>query len=98
MSAIRKLWWGEYLLALTFWGFYVFGVIASMLCAAVVMIPLYFLHLPQLGFGVGSVAFASYWIVASIGVWRSADAYPHTRWWPALAKIVVCLWAARMVW
>jgi hypothetical protein len=56
------------------------------------------LRLSPIGFAFGISVMILYWIVASVGVWRSADAYPLTRWWPAAAKIAVVLWAGRILW
>ncbi|MGH8721404.1 MAG: hypothetical protein ACREU4_05440, partial [Burkholderiales bacterium] len=39
-----------------------------------------------------------YHILSTVGVWRSANAYPLTQSWPVMAKIVVCAWVARMLW
>jgi hypothetical protein len=98
MGFIRKLWWGQYPLALSFWGFYVFGFLVAAALAVLVTLPLWATQLRPVSYLVRDGLFAFYWIVATVGVWRSADSYPHTRLWPILAKIVVCVWSARLVW
>jgi hypothetical protein len=88
---LRKLWWGKYSLIASFWGFFVLGVPASVFPAVFVVIPFAALHMRPIGVLFSALGFAGYWVVAAMGVWRSADSYPYTRWWPRLAKSFVSL-------
>ena len=101
MSTLAKLWWGRYSLRRTFWLFYVLGFSITWFVTAVIYVPFFFLHVRTLGFIVAFLCFAFYFIVSSVGVWRSADAYPFTgaaRFWAVAAKGVVCLAVIRVLW
>ncbi len=92
-----KLWWGQYPLVRSFWVFYVLGIFIAPLIAIVGMLPIYFFSRGA-ALAIGATLYGAYLIVASVGVWRSADAYPYARWWPNLAKTVVVIIVARMGW
>lgn len=102
MEIIRKLWSGEFRLVTAFWVFFVLGPFIGILLAVIVLatfelifpIPIFRL----IGYALGLLAATSYMVIASVGVWRSANAYPYTGLWPGLAKICVLLEAANMVW
>jgi len=98
MKMLRKLCWGQYPLVSAFWGFYVFGFFASWIVAGAIAAPFLLWHMRPIGFGIWYALTISYLIVATLGTWRSADAYPLTRWWPVLAKIWICIWSARIIW
>jgi hypothetical protein len=93
MRILTKLWWGQYSLVRTFWGFYVLGYIGWALFWRLLL-----LRLSPIAFAISISVWAFYWIVVSVGVWRSADAYPLTRWWPVMAKIVVIIFSGQMIW
>ena len=101
MNILIKLWWGKYSLRRTFWLFYVLGFPLTWAVASVIYLPFFFLHIRTLGFIATFLCFFAYFIITSVGVWRSADAYPFTgaaRFWAVAAKGIVCLFAARILW
>jgi hypothetical protein len=98
MAVIRKLWWGQYSLSKAFWGFYVFGFIGFALLVAVIDGLTFPFHGTGVGFVLGIAIVYLYGVIASVGVWRSASAYKANRVWPALAKAIVCIAIARVVW
>jgi hypothetical protein len=91
MKVLYKIWWGQYSLPVQFWLFYIVGSVAAIFVSVVAAAPLLLLDARPAAYLVGAVVAWGYWFVASVGVWRSADAYPLTRWWPNLAKGVVVL-------
>jgi hypothetical protein len=95
---IHDLYWGKYRLAVAFWGFYVFGALVCLVVGVALMIPFSLLGLAGLGIFFGTLLMWSYWFVATVGVWRSANAYPFTRWWPNVTKLFVVMWTARLLW
>jgi hypothetical protein len=101
MNILTKLWWGRYSLRRAFWLFYVLGFLITWLIAAIVYIPFFFLHVKTLGFIAAFLLFSVYFVISSVGVWRSANAYPFTgaaRFWAVAAKGVVCIAVARLLW
>jgi len=103
MNVLGKLWRGQYSLPRTFWGFYILGQIACFALLAIILIISYRSHLGTLGFIFGFLIISCYWIIAAVGVWRSASTYLAspiwmTRAWAVAARGVVVLFAARVVW
>jgi len=66
----RKLWYGQYSLARSFWGFFILGTLVGVIIR---MNPV-FLFLP-----VAQPLLLGYEITAGVGVWRSANALIATR-------------------
>jgi hypothetical protein len=104
MVVVQKLWWGQYSLPKTFWVFYVLGnLLVIMLSATIMFVLLHYIRLGAVGLILGIATTNCYLILATVGVWRSAGAgmaspiWMH-RIWAALARGVVCIWAARIVW
>ena len=95
MNAFNRLWRGQYSLPKTFFGFYVFGINLWIVFVAVGLKILELLHLDA-AFDIFSfVSFGSYFLIATVGVWRSA-ALPIQRgsiFWPMLARALVCFMA-----
>lgn len=91
MRILLKLWQGEYSLPVAFWGFYVAGYFATALL--VIFISPLFVTQPARTISV-LVLILPYNTLSTIGVWRSADAYELTKWWPVMAKIAVMIWGA----
>lgn len=91
MGVLLKMWTGSYSLPVTFWGFYVGGYFVTALL--VIFITPHFPTEPGRTFSV-LVLIVPYNTLSTIGVWRSADAYELTKWWPVIAKIAVVLWGA----
>lgn len=101
---LRKLWWGQYSLVKSFWLFYVLGVVlvfvALVLLVGILIFLGTFLAIPilkQLVLLIIYGVWLGYLLIASVGVWRSADAYPYTRWWPRMSKCVVAIIALMWV-
>jgi hypothetical protein len=79
MSIIRKLYWGQYSLPVTFWAFFVGGIVAGsvavMLLANLTILDATKQRQPFLAiYGVGLPIFYSYIVIVAIGVWNSAGA------------------------
>lgn len=94
---MRALWKGQLPLARAFWEHAVLYLLLANLCAtgaafamiaadlpAVLALPVFLLPVP-------------YVVVAIVGVWRSADAYPGPTHWASLARYAAILWGALMV-
>jgi hypothetical protein len=92
MNYLRNLWTGNQSLVRAFWGSYLLG---SMLVAGGIggIVSGIFIVLGQrtLGYVLAAVLFTPYCVIATVGVWRSANNYPLTRWWPNLAKFMVII-------
>jgi hypothetical protein len=100
MDVLRKLWWGLYSLNKSFWGFYVFGGIGIMLLSTFLgaLILTKFPQLRPIIYILGLCIMWSYWAVATVGVWRSANLYAGDgRIGPIAAKCVVLLVAGSFV-
>ena len=108
---IKKIYRGKYPLVISFWAFFFFGTwlaIALFSLVNVVFLTSWGFNLlgwigPKYSHAVGSGVFwlevIAYFYVSASGVWKSADAYPLTRWWPNMAKLSVIfiglVWAGR---
>jgi hypothetical protein len=92
---LDKLWRGQYSLWITFWIFYVAGYFASSFLSIFVS-PVFSTQPWRILCVIALIV--PYNIVSTVGVLRSADAYPLTRWWPNLAKIAVGLWDTHIAW
>jgi hypothetical protein len=96
MSMLRDLWRGLYPLPRAFWGFYVFGGFAALILFTAFASSIVFAapRLRPAVYVLGLCAVWTYWGIASVGVWRSADAYARAfeggaPLWPVTAKLVV---------
>jgi hypothetical protein len=103
MNILGKLRRGQYSLPKTFWGFYILGQIACFVLLAIILLISYRSHLGTLGFIFGVLIVSCCWIIAVVGVWRSASSYLAspiwmTRAWAVAARSVIVLFAARAVW
>lgn len=103
MAVLTKLWRGEYSLPLAFLGFYVFGMCGTLFAAAIVLFIFYQLQLHSFGSAMAFLLIASYWFLASVGVWRSAKASVISDSWVNriegfAARGVVLLLAAYVLW
>jgi hypothetical protein len=94
-NPIKTLWRGKYPLWLAFWGFYVVGYFPM---AWLTMNVASHIDAQPWRWLVAVLMTVPYNILSTVGAWRSADAYPLTRWWPNMAKIIVCLWSGRIAW
>ncbi len=103
MAVLNKLWRGAYSLPLAFLGFFVFGMWAALFVAAIVLFVFYQLQLHTIGSSVAFLLIASYWLIASVGVWRSARPSIASDSWVNriegfAARGVVLLLAAYVLW
>jgi hypothetical protein len=96
MSTLGDLWRGFYPLPRAFWGFYVFGGFAALILFTALASSIVFAapRLRPAVYVLGLCAVWAYWGIASVGVWRSANAYARafksgTPFWPVTAKLVV---------
>jgi hypothetical protein len=80
---------------MAFWAFYVGGVLVTPALLALIA-PLF--HAQPWRLIVVWLIVVPYNVVSAVGVWRSADAYPLTRWWPRMAQAVVILWELWIAW
>ena len=102
MSFFGKLWRGEYTLPVAFWGFYCAGLFAAFFLSGILLILSDVVDGRRIAFGIGFVLICIYGLAATVGVWRSARPYWVSpiwmqRIWGALARILVALWAAKVV-
>jgi hypothetical protein len=100
-NLLAKLWRGHFSLRRSFWLFYVTGFFICWMVAGILYLPFFFLHIRTVGFIEAFLCFAFYYVVTSVGVWRSANAYPYTgaaRFWVVATKGIVCIVAARILW
>lgn len=91
-NGLRTLWEGGHSLPRAFWGYYVLGAAGCLFVSLLAVVPFAFLHLSPLGYLVAYALMAIYGTVATVGVWRSADASTPPFWPATLAKAVVVYW------
>ncbi len=95
IAFLRRLWFGEVPLALTFWGF---GVLGSL----ILFVPFFvertgaFNHphnliVLTLSINAAAAALAAYTLFMAAAIWRSADRYRGPLIWTVMAKVVVIL-------
>jgi hypothetical protein len=86
----EKLLFGEYSLPVTFWIFYIVGSLVSLLIGGIAGL---FVGMMMSGplavFATTAIIFGGYFLIASIGVWKSAGSYPGMRLWSLIARIIV---------
>lgn len=89
---IKKLWQGNYSLATSYWGFGVLGNIA-------LAVPSAFIDNTSNTPANWALSIATliYGIIVNVGIWRSATKYEGNAIWRVLAKVVVALAAAMLV-
>jgi hypothetical protein len=87
MRVLKRLWYGQYSLAVTFWGFYVAGYVLVVMACLVIF---YLSGGPQPVRMFDFFAQTLYLFVASVGVWISADrAQSRVGAWAARAWVLV---------
>ena len=86
MTFFGKLWRGEYTLPVAFWGFYCGGLLACVAVSLVIFAASRFIFYASLAFDPTPIAVAicyllptAYSLLASVGVWRSAEPYWTSR-------------------
>lgn len=100
---LRKLWWGQYSLAQTFWGFYVLGFLAVILICGLALLASYQMRMGTVGFIIAFIVFWTYLLITSIAVWRSASAHLASPIWMTkiygiAARGIVLLYLGRAFW
>jgi hypothetical protein len=103
INVFTKLWRGQYSLPAAFLGFFIFGSWGALFVAAMVMLIFSQLSFYAAGFVVAFLILVLYWLVASVGVWRSAGASMASGNWVSkleafLARGFVLLIAAYAAW
>jgi hypothetical protein len=108
MTYLGKLWRGEYALPVAFWKFYCGGQLA---CAVLYVFAFvagrllfhrtHIIDPSRIISIVCYVLLTIYVVVASVGVWRSADAYWKStvgmrRFWAGAARVIVFVWIANV--
>jgi hypothetical protein len=108
MTYLGKLWRGEYSLPVAFWRFYCGGQLACALLYVFAFVAgrLLFHHTLiidpiRIISIVCYVLFSIYVVVASVGVWRSADPYWKSsdgmrRFWAGAARVIIIIWIANV--
>ena len=84
LAVLSRFYKGKTDLVPAFWGYCVLGGIAARMAGGL-LIGLGGRTPQAFSFGIGF--WLAYSAFATIGVWRCANAYPYTRWWPGLAKL-----------
>ncbi|MEM7226916.1 MAG: hypothetical protein AAF495_28355 [Pseudomonadota bacterium] len=91
-ALIHRLWAGQVPLEIAFWRYaVVYGLLVNLVTSAL----FYALLLDETSPLVIAVAFAlplPYNLLATVGVWRSAQAFEGPRKWADWAQIVTVLW------
>jgi uncharacterized membrane protein YdjX (TVP38/TMEM64 family) len=95
---LLKLWWGQYPLIVSFWRFFIGGWLLLVFGLAITSY-LIRLHLePRFpGPAIGAAVLFAYHCFAAVGVWRSADNHPETRYWGYAAKFVIIVIIGRIL-
>ncbi len=86
LTSLKRFWRGEVPLRQAFWGYaVVYGLTVDLACAALALLLYLALDAP---YAAAAVHFAPvpYYILAFIGVWRSADRHAGPMWHRTLAK------------
>lgn len=98
MAWVSRLWWGQYSLPAAFWGFYVAGGLGVVIVALILALPLFMSDARPLALLIFVPLTWSYWLLVSVGVWRSASTGKSHVIYELLAKLVILLMVARFIW
>ena len=88
MSALRRLWQGDLPLGQAFWNWAVAGGIAINGLTSILFLALIMADHLVAALVAGYALSVPYNIVATVGVWRSAERYKGGRRWANLARFV----------
>jgi len=88
MTQLSALWLGNLPLEVAFWKWAVIGGLGVNMSTSLAFLVLIMQGQPLAAFVVGYVLSVPYNIVATVGVWRSADRFSGPRHWADLARIV----------
>jgi hypothetical protein len=97
MRWLLQLWRGQYSLPVAFWGFYFVGSAFVVLLAAVVAAHFLYFGARTLPLLLLSSSWG-YWVLASVGVWRSASTGKSHFIFEVLAKLFILVMVARFIW
>jgi hypothetical protein len=100
MTFLRRLWQGKYSLPATFWGFYCAGQIVCVFVSGILLFLSRLVDARPIAFALLFALTFAYWLIASVGVWRSAGAYWTSpiwmrRIWAGAARVVVIAFVAK---
>lgn len=101
-GVLKAIWLGEYGLGQTFWGAYVAGCAGAWILAAIILAVSIGLGVSTIGFILAFLVSTAYWLVASVGVWKSATTSIRspiwmTKLWGYAARGIVLLVFLRFV-
>ena len=85
MRILKRLWYGQYSLATTFWGFYVCGFF--LVAPSIAIVALLIRSKPV--FILGFIAYWSCLFVASVAVWISARRSQFWGWWARAVVLIM---------
>lgn len=94
---MKALWMGRLPLARAFWEYAIAYALLANLCATGAALVLVAAGLPTaLAIAVFLLPLP-YFLVAVVGVWRSANVYAGNPRWAAMARYAACIWTVLMV-
>lgn len=101
MTFLRRLWQGKYSLPATFWGFYCAGQFVCFFVAGILLFLSRLVDARPIAFVVLFALNFAYWLISSVGVWRSAGPYWISpiwmrRIWAGAARVVVITYVAEV--
>lgn len=91
MRKFGRLWRGELALDNAFWGWAVLGGLAVNVATSAAFAFLIIAERPVVALLIGYGLSLPYNLVATVGVWRSADRYAGDRQWADLARIATVI-------
>ena len=91
MKHLFRLLRGELALEIAFWNWAVCGGLVINIVSSVLFLFLIMAERPVSAFIVGYAFSLPYNVIATVGVWRSAERYPGERRWAELARIVTVI-------
>ena len=91
MTSLCRLWRGELALPDAFWTWAVFGGLAINVASSALFLFLIIADRPIFAFIAGYAPSVPYNVIATVGVWRSAERYSGDRRWAELARIVTII-------
>jgi len=94
---MRALWKGQVPLARAFWEYGIVYMLVANLCATGASLAMIAADLPAPLVIAVFLLPVPYIVVAVVGVWRSADAYPGPRYRATMARYSALVWGTLMV-
>ena len=96
---LKKLWRGLFPLPVAFWIFYVLGgvLVFSVLAIVTGVLGVSFQSLRVFLFLFGLLVVWAYWLISSVGAWRSSDTWQGKPIWAYGAKVVIATAAINFI-